>query len=446
MPAPLLRFAGTRWGWVGLGGVALVGLAATRSLFREFFCGEVSKMIRLRHGRTVVGALALGGLATGLFLIQIEDRAGGAFRVRAVTRAELRAPVAGFLREIYCDEGERVSPGAAVARLEVPDLASRLAQKQAEVGEAQARLRFLEVGPRYEEVVEQRRRVERARVWHELARQDLARLRQVCENELARLEKQIAQCQAEVTGAQDVARRAGLLAGRAVSAEQYQEAVRRQQVCQARLEQAQAEKHAREAKGTLEAETEVARRERELADVQATLTLLEAGPRPEEVEAERARLARLEEEARYLEQLRDRLPMHSPVPGLVTTPRLKEKIGQYVREGELVCVVEEPGVLEVEITLAEQEVARVRPGQAVALRPRALPFETLPARVDRIAPAAGRDDVQSTVTVYCRLEDCPEGMRPGMTGYGRIYTGRRAAGAILLDRAVRWLRTECWWW
>ena len=89
--------------------------------------------------------------------------------------------MAGFLREVYCDEGDRVSPGAPVARLEVPDLASRLAQKRAEVREAQARLRLLEVGPRPEEVVEQRRRVERARAWHDLARQDLTRLRRVCE-------------------------------------------------------------------------------------------------------------------------------------------------------------------------------------------------------------------------------------------------------------------------
>jgi multidrug resistance efflux pump len=378
-----------RWGWVGLGGVALVGLVATRSLFQDFSSGEVSKMIRLRHRRTVVWALALGGLVAGLFLVQIEDRAGGAFRVRPVTRAELRAPVAGFLREVYCDEGDRVSPGAPVARLEVPDLASRLGQKQAEVREAQARLRCLEAGPRYEEVVEQRHRVERARAWHDLARQDLARLRQVCDKELARLEKHIAACQAEVTAAQDAVHRAAPLAGKAISAEQYQEAVRRYQVGQAHLEQAQAEKHAHEAKGTLEAETELARRERELADVQATLTLLEAGPRPEEVEAERARLARLEEEACYLEQLRDRLPMHSPVPGLVTTPRLKEKVGQYVREGDLIGVVEEPSVLEVEITLTEQEMGRVRPGQAVVLRPRALPFATLRAQVDRIAPQPG---------------------------------------------------------
>src|SRR5262249_2862334 len=158
--------------------------------------------------------------------------------------------------------------------------------------------------------------------------------------ELVRLDKLIAQCQAEVGAAQDAVRRARSLAGKAaISAEEHQGVERRYQVRQARLEQAQTEKHARELKGTPEAEAELARRERELADAQATLSLLEAGPRAEEVEAQRARLARLQEEARYLEQLRDKLSVYSPVPGLVTTPRLTEKVGQFVREGDLICVV-----------------------------------------------------------------------------------------------------------
>src|SRR5262249_28408511 len=151
----------------------VVGSVATRSLFRGFAAGEVSTMIRQRRGRTVGWVVALGSLVAGLFLLRIEDRAGGAFQVRPVTRAGLRAPVAGFLREVCCDEGDRVSPGSPVARLEVPDLASRLAQKQAEVREAQARLRLLEAGPRSEEVAEQHLRVARAKTWHDLARQDL---------------------------------------------------------------------------------------------------------------------------------------------------------------------------------------------------------------------------------------------------------------------------------
>src|SRR5207245_2048038 len=133
------------------------------------------------------------------------------------------------------------------------------------------------------------------------------------------------------------------------------------------------------------------------------------------------------------------------VPGVVTTPRLREKVGQYVREGDPICVVEEPALPEVEITLTEPDVARARPGQMVALRARALPLESLQARVDRIPPAAGRRDGESTVVVYCRLDDCPPGLRPGMTGYGRVRTGPRPLGGLVLDRAFRWLRPECWW-
>lgn len=175
------------------------------------------------------------------------------------------------------------------------------------------------------------------------------------------------------------------------------------------------------------------------------LDLLLAGSRPEEIDAERARLARVEEEVRYLEQHEQKLPVHSPVHGLVTTPRLKEKIGQFVREGELICEVEEPTDLEAEIALAEQDVGRVRRSLSVRLKARAQPFQSYAAQVDRTAPAAGRGEVQSTMTVYCRIENSSEELRPGMTGHARVQTGPRPIGAILLDRAFRFLRTEFWW-
>jgi multidrug resistance efflux pump len=182
-----------------------------------------------------------------------------------------------------------------------------------------------------------------------------------------------------------------------------------------------------------------------LADARATLTLLEAGTRQEEIEAERAHLARLQEEARYLEGVRERLPIQSPVAGVIVTPRLREKSMHYVREGEVIAVVEQPAVLEAEINLPEQDVARVQPGQPVELKARALPFEICKAQVDRIAPAAGRGDVQSTLTVYCRLETGEAPLRSGMTGHARVFTGQRSLGGFLLERALRLVRTEFWW-
>jgi hypothetical protein len=82
-----------------------------------------------------VAALGLAGAVAALPLIEIEDRATGAFQVRSAARAELRAPAAAFVKEVRFDEGKRAEAGAVVFRLEVPDLDSRLTQKRAEVRE-----------------------------------------------------------------------------------------------------------------------------------------------------------------------------------------------------------------------------------------------------------------------------------------------------------------------
>jgi multidrug efflux pump subunit AcrA (membrane-fusion protein) len=439
---------GTRWGLVGAGLIGLFAASILRGLFRGLMAGEVSEMIRWRRKRTAVWAMALGGLPVVLSVGQIEDPVGGSFRVRPATRAELRASVAGFLREVHADEGDRVSPGHPVARLEVPDLESRIARKQAERCESRARLRLLEVGPRPEEVEAQRQRVGRAEAWRDLARRDLDRAEGVLSGDLARLDEQLAQHRAEWEQARDTLARAKRLRDRspgAVSDEECGEAETKCRVGQARVEQIEAEKRARRAQGAVEAETELALREKQLAEARATLALLEAGTRPEEVDAERARLARLDEELRYQEGLRERLSVASPVAGLIVTPRLRERVGQYFQEGDLIGEVESPTGLEAEITLAEHDAERVRAGQPVALKARALPFRVFRGQVDRIAPVAVPGEVQSTLTVYCRLEEEAPELRPGMTGYARISTGRRSLGEIVADRVLRVLRTEFWW-
>jgi hypothetical protein len=107
----LFKLAGTRWGWLAAPAVlALAGWSAW-GLFRGFTAGEVAKMLRFRR-RRALGCAALVGLAvTGLGLVPVADRAGGPFVVRAAARAELRAPVAGFLHEVARDEGEPVHEG-----------------------------------------------------------------------------------------------------------------------------------------------------------------------------------------------------------------------------------------------------------------------------------------------------------------------------------------------
>lgn len=446
MLAALVHILGGSLGPVGLLGSLAVGLFVARGFFQGVLGGEVRQMIGTRHRRTLAWWAGLAGLLLVLLLGQVEDRTIGTFQVRPVCCREIRAPVAGFLQNISCDEGDRVESGAIIARLEVPNLASRIAQKRADVREAEAGLRLLEIGPRREEIELQRRRVGKAQALHDRAARDLKRSRESFAEEMNRQDKQIVQYRAELDNAVSVRQRGEkLLSQNALADEKFAELRTREHVCRAQLEQAQAQKRSQQALGTRDADSELLRRERELAEAQASLALLESGPRPEEIAAEDARLLRLREELQYLDGLQEKSVVASPVAGFVTTPRLTEKVGQFIREGEVIAVIEDPSRLQAEITLTDQESARVQPGQAVGLRARSVPLDTFTGQVERLALRAVKGEVQSTVVVHCRIEGPGAGLRPGTMGHARISTGRCSIGAWLMHRALRFLRTEFWW-
>jgi putative peptide zinc metalloprotease protein len=384
------QFFGARWGIVGFAAVALLVIPTARGLLGGITAGELSTMIRKRHKRTAFWVLLVAAASATSF-VNVEDRVGGTCSLRPTARCELRTPLAGFIAEVHVDEGDRVSPGQCAIRLSVPDLDSRIVQKQAEARESESKLNLLEAGARPEELTEQRQRVERALGWRDLADEDVQHARQALAAELERLQHASAKAQAQLDAARQRFQRAdGLAPKRAMTKDDYEQVQLNMQIAELDGEQLRAARSALTANGTRDSEAELARREKDLADERGKLALMEAGTRPEEIDAERARLARLAEELHYLEGLQAKLFITSSVAGTVTTPRLKEKIGQYVREGDLIGLVEEPAALEAEIALDEQQIERLSDGLPVSIKSRAVPIETYWAKVDRMAPTAAK--------------------------------------------------------
>jgi putative peptide zinc metalloprotease protein len=340
---------GQSWGAVGAIGAIALGLVMARGAVGGLSQGEVSKMMTSRTARVLGWAACLALLAAAACLVPVQDRAAGPFRLRAARRAELRAPVAGFLQSVQFDEGQKVAAGATVLRIEVPDLETRIDQLEARRSEAQAELELL---------------------------------------------------------------RAGQPGGSAAVGDT--------------------------------GETQFWR-----------------------IRAAAAQVERLGEEQWYLRTQRLKQSVTSSVAGVLITPRLREKVGQYFKEGELICEVEDTSLLEAEVSVPEQEVARVRPGQRVHLKARAAPFDSLAAEVTRVAstardltppgpadavaaPAPGIGDVPGHVVVYCTVSpanapDAAAAVRPGMTGHARIDCGARPVGKVVALRLLRYVRTEFWW-
>lgn len=436
--------------WVGhVGAVLLVAplaLVAARGMFHGLLGDEAKQMVLTRRHRTLLWCAAVTAVGAVLTFVKIEQRVSGTFQVQPLTHMQVRAPVAAFLKEVAGDEGHHVSPGERVALLEVPDLESRVAQKQAEIRETEANLDLLKTGASQEELDDARERVDRAVEWRDLAQTDLERSQKAFEDNLERLDQKKLEVTVQLKHALEVAKKAKELhRKRVITEEHLHEAQTSCQVAKAELAQVESEKSALVSTGTLKAEEELARREKELAEAKAALTLLEAGNREEEIKAAEASLARQHEELDFLKAQQEKLPLFSRVDGVITTPHFQDRIGEYFAEGDLICDIEESSNLEVEITLDECKVSKVEPGQTVTLKARALPYETFEAKVERIAPSATSGEEQSTVTIYSRLTDVSPELRPEMTGYARIYCGRRPIGEIAADYVMSFIRTEFWW-
>lgn len=440
----LVRMLAPRIGIFGLVPSVLLGAILVKQLFGDFFTMEFSTMLKKRHLRTAAWVI---GVAV-LLLFPIRDRASGPFQLRPAVRVELRAPVSGFLRDVNFGEGDDVSPDSLIATIEIPELDNQSQRKAAEIRESRANLRRLEAGARPEEIAELREKVKRAAAWRDRANSDLERARRGYEEELFRLDQKINQARGEAEFAVALFQQADTLYHQGgLAGQQYLAEKKRRFAAEAEVHQAEATKRERMAQGLATFESELARRTKELADTEASLKLLEAGNRPEDIEAERARLARLMEEDKFLTEQREKQAVRSPVAGLITTERLKEKVGTYLEKGAVICVIEDLSRVEAEIAIGEHEAASLEVGQNVSLKARSNVSQSFEAKVARISPLAVSEEraPQSKMLVYCQLENPDRALRSGMTGFGRVYHDLRPLGMVMLSRAVSFLRTEFWW-
>jgi multidrug resistance efflux pump len=175
-----------------------------------------------------------------------------------------------------------------------------------------------------------------------------------------------------------------------------------------------------------------------------------AGSRPEEVDATQAEINRLTAQQTYLNEQLRHLPISSPIRGIITTHKLKEKIGQSVKKGDLIAEVNDLTAVIAEIAVPEKDIADIKVGQPIILKARAYPGRSFDAKVVSIAPIAGKvDDTlpDSTVRVTTTLDNSGQFFKPEMTGNAKIFCGTYRLYEVVFRRLVRFVRVEFWsWW
>ncbi|HYO84442.1 MAG TPA: efflux RND transporter periplasmic adaptor subunit, partial [Bryobacteraceae bacterium] len=351
----------------------------------------------------------LGVLGCMAWFGHTDLRIAGPFTIAPKEPTDIRTAVEGVVESINVEEGTSVRAGQIVARLSDRELRSDLAKTEAEIRETAARIRLLETGPLSDEI-------------------DLAR--------------------AAVTKAE----------GRVNYAETRQE--RAKVLFEERLRPRNEYDEARES---------VTLATNELAEAKGRLNVLLRGNRPEQIEAARAQMERLETEKRYIEQQLRLLTVVSPVSGIVATParQLNEMRRTLVRKGDSLLKVYNPKLLTAQILISEREIEGVRVGQPVVLRTRAYPDREFRGKVTAIATTAQGSSGSSgssaeasfipsattlssgnkTILVITDFSNDQLQLKAEMTGHAKIYCGSRRVFDVVSRRIARTFKVEIWsWW
>ena len=122
----------------------------------------------------------------------------------------------------------------------------------------------------------------------------------------------------------------------------------------------------------------------------------------------------------------------APADGQVL--RRDGEVGQFIPAGQPVFVLGDAGRLRVSAEVDEEDIARVRTGQAVVLRSAALGVKVFDGVVDAITPRG--DPVARSYRVRIQLPQPPAGLRVGMTVDANIILARRSQALLLPSSAV----------
>ncbi len=179
--------------------------------------------------------------------------------------------------------------------------------------------------------------------------------------------------------------------------------------------------------------------ERELTRVQAASGAAAA-------QIERVRLEQTQREIAFNQVKLDQTQIRSPISGVIVTPRIEEKRGQFIRRGEIFCETADINPVIIEAAVPEDEIGLVRLDQEVWLKANAFSSQKFIGRVTQISPQATTEQDARVFIVRAEIENSNQILRTGMVGRVKILTGQRSIGYVLLRDPLRWLQKKVWTW
>lgn len=154
------------------------------------------------------------------------------------------------------------------------------------------------------------------------------------------------------------------------------------------------------------ASSELARLNRERADRMMVAGIISQADHDGSVAAEESALA----QANQIRAAIAKKTIRAPFGGRLGVRQVN--LGQILREGDPIVTLQSLDPIFVDFTVPQQELGRVKPGQAVTITCDALPGQTIPGRITAVNPLV--DPQTRNIMVQATIRNASESLRPGM--------------------------------
>ena len=137
------------------------------------------------------------------------------------------------------------------------------------------------------------------------------------------------------------------------------------------------------------------------------------------------------------------LYIQSPIGGVIVKGDLDKARGATVEVGQILYEIAPLAELDIEAAVGDEDVRWVHVGQRLDYDLDAFRGASRTLNLDHLRPRAEIRDQRNVFVASARLANNDGDLRPGMSGVGHIYVGRRALAWVLLYKplmhVVRWL-------
>jgi RND family efflux transporter MFP subunit len=160
-----------------------------------------------------------------------------------------------------------------------------------------------------------------------------------------------------------------------------------------------------------------------------------------------------EAEVRLEEQRVADARLRAPIDGVVVTPKIEEKTGAMLAEGQAFCEIVQQQRMAIDMNVAETDLNLIRSGRSVALKLNAFPTQTFTGTVDRVGVRSEAIEGEEFFVIRAVFDNTGMRARDGMAGRARIRadggwfgSGWYPIGYALLRSPFRWLWEKIWVW